>query len=316
MRVAVGDLEVFVLRTGRFRLDGGAMFGVVPRPLWERLAPPDERNRIRLGLNCLLVRDRARERDVVVDTGIGSKWDAKSREMYAIEDDPGIARAVAACGVAAERVKCVFNTHLHFDHAGGNTVRVEEQGGRDGGKGTGDGSKGDGGKGDGGRGTGEGGPAGLRLTFPNAEYVVQRGNFFEEARVAHELRRASYLPENFEPVYEAGRFRFLEGDGEAWPGVRGVVTGGHQRWHMAALVESGGEKLLFPADIVPTAAHVTPTWIMAYDHFPLETLEAKKRLLAQAVAGRWLLVLEHEPDAPLGRVARDGAKFRWEPVAA
>jgi glyoxylase-like metal-dependent hydrolase (beta-lactamase superfamily II) len=284
MRIQVGDIEVTLLRTGCFRLDGGAMFGVVPRPLWEKLAPPDARNRIGLGLNCLLVRGPGLPGSgVVVDTGIGSKWDAKGREIYAIEDDPGIEGALAAEGVRAEEVREVLLTHLHFDHAGGNTRRGAD-----------------------------GRPV---ATFPNARYHVSRGNLEEEALSPIELRKASYLPENWEPIRAAGRLALVEGtESEVFPGITLAVTGGHQRWHCMVLVRSRGETLAFTGDLIPTAAHLQPPWIMAYDHYPLETLARKKELLPRAASERWTLVLEHEPAHPAGRVAQDGARFRWEPL--
>lgn len=285
MRFPLGGLELHVLRTGRFRLDGGAMFGVVPRPLWAKVAPPDERNRIALGLNCVLARGVGGGiGDVVVDTGIGDKWDAKGRDIYGIENDPGIAGALERVGVAPRDVRHILNTHLHFDHAGGNTFRAAD-------------------------GT-------VAPTFPGARYVVQRGNLFEEARSPIELRKASYLPENFEPIVEAGRFDLIEGDREVYDGISVIVTGGHQKWHQAVLFESRGRRAIFLGDIVPTAAHVNPPWIMAYDHYPLDTLRAKKDLLGRAADERWLVILEHEPQTPAGRVARDGAKFRFEPLEA
>jgi len=283
VRCRVGELEVHVLRTGRFRLDGGAMFGVVPRPIWEKLCPPDERNRIELGLNCLHVR-AADGRSVVVDTGIGRKWDAKSREIYAIEDDPGIVLALERdAGVRADEVDLVVNTHLHFDHAGGNTVALEPGGS-------------------------------LAPTFPRARYVVQRGNLEEEALAPNELRRASYLPENFMPLVERGLMDLVEGDREVAPGISVLVTGGHQRYHQAVIVASRGERAIFLGDLVPTAAHVQPPYIMGYDHYPLETLAKKKELLERAALDGWLVIFEHEPRLPAGRLARDGKRFRFEPL--
>jgi glyoxylase-like metal-dependent hydrolase (beta-lactamase superfamily II) len=279
MRFRLGDLTLDLLRDGRFRLDGGAMFGVVPKPLWEKKAAPDPRNRIDLALRPLLVRGGGRT--TLVDTGIGEKWDAKHRDMYAIERAPGIERELQAAGVAAEEVDLVVNTHLHFDHAGGNTVRAAD-------------------------GT-------LRLAFPRARYVVQRGNLLEEALAPNELRRASYLPENFAPVRDAGRFDLVEGDREVAPGISVVVTGGHQKWHQAVMIESRGERAIFFGDLVPTAAHVNPPFIMAYDHYPLETLAKKKDLLGRAADEGWLVLLEHEPETPAGRVFRDGERFRFEP---
>jgi glyoxylase-like metal-dependent hydrolase (beta-lactamase superfamily II) len=282
MRFRLGDLRLDLLRDGRFRLDGGAMFGVVPKVLWEKKAAPDPKNRIELGLNCLLVRGGGRT--ALIDTGIGEKWDAKNREIYGIERVPGIQHELRGAGVAEDEVDLVVNTHLHFDHAGGNTVRRPD-------------------------GT-------LEIAFPRARYVVQRGNLLEEAQRPNELRRASYLPENFAPIEAAARFDLVEGDVEVAPGLSVVVTGGHQKWHQAVLLESRGERAIFFGDLVPTAAHVNPPFIMAYDHYPLETLAVKKDLLGRAADGRWLVFLEHEARDPVGRVARDGERFRWEPCAA
>ena len=282
MRYRLGHLDLAILRDGHFRLDGGAMFGVVPKPLWEKKSPPDARNRIDLGLNCLLVRGGGRT--ALVDTGIGDKWDAKHRDIYGIERAPGIEAGLRDLGLAADEVDLVVNTHLHFDHAGGNTVAAAD-------------------------GT-------LRLAFPRARYVVQRGNLLEEALAPNELRRASYLPENFAPVREADRFDLVEGDVEVAPGISVVVTGGHQKWHQAVIVESAGQRAIFLGDLVPTAAHVNPPFIMAYDHYPLETLAKKKELLGRAAEGGWLVVLEHERGVPAGRVHRDGERFRWEPISA
>ncbi len=279
MRFQIGDITLDLLRTGRFRLDGGAMFGVVPRPLWVKKAPPDARNRIPLGLNCLLLRTAGRV--VLVDTGIGDKWDEKRRDIYGIETEPGLEREIRRAGAAPEDIHTVLDTHLHFDHAGGNTRALP------------DGS--------------------VVPAFPGARYVVQRGNLFEEALRPNERRRASYVAENFAPIEERGLFDLIEGDVEVEPGVRVVVTGGHQRFHQVVIVESRGEAAVFLGDIVPTAAHVDPPWIMAYDDFPQETLERKKDLLGQAADRGWLVILEHEPERPAGRVFRDGDRFRYEP---
>jgi glyoxylase-like metal-dependent hydrolase (beta-lactamase superfamily II) len=279
VRYRVGDYELHLLRTGRFRLDGGSMFGIVPKPLWERQAPADARNRIGLAMNCLLVRGAGET--VVIDAGAGDKYDAKAREMFALETEPAVWGACSAAGAAPDEIDRVILTHLHFDHAGGGTRR------------TADGT--------------------LAPTFPNARYVVQRGNLEEEALT--QGARGTYYPENWEPLLAAERLDLLEGDTTLAPGISTIVTGGHQKYHQAVKIESRGERALFPCDLVPTAAHVNPPWIMAYDHYPLETLAAKRALLGAAADERWLLFLCHEVEAPVGRVARDGAKFRWEPVA-
>ncbi|MFC1705689.1 MBL fold metallo-hydrolase [Planctomycetota bacterium] len=277
----IGKLRLDLLRDGSFRLDGGAMFGVVPRPLWERKKPPDDRNRVNLALNCLLV--RGPERTVLIDTGIGDKWNDKLRDIYAIDRSPGIEAELQRVGVAAEDIDLVVLSHLHFDHAGGNT-RLRADGAYE--------------------------PA-----FPRARYVVQKGHLLEEALVSSELRRASHLPENFVPIKELDRFDLVEGDCEVAPGISTVLTGGHQKFHQAVRIEGGGKTVLFPADLVPTAAHLPPPYIMAYDHFPLDTLAMKKRLLSLAAANDWILVLEHEDQNPVGCVVRDGKSYSWEPVA-
>jgi glyoxylase-like metal-dependent hydrolase (beta-lactamase superfamily II) len=280
MHIDLGGVTVDVLRDGTFRLDGGAMFGVVPRALWERRKPADERNRVRLGLNCLLVRGAGPV--TLVDTGIGAAWDDKRRDIFGIDRTPGIEAELARCGVAAAEVELVVNTHLHFDHAGGNTV--EQEGGA------------------------------FRPAYPNARYAVQRGNLEDEARSPHELRRASYLPHTFEPIAEQGCWELLEGDAELASGLEVALTRGHALFHQSVIVRGRAETLFYPGDLIPTAAHLDPPWIMAYDHEPLRTLENKKRWLPRAADEGWICVLEHEAEEPVGRVVRDGKRYRWEPL--
>ncbi|RME74683.1 MAG: MBL fold metallo-hydrolase [Planctomycetota bacterium] len=282
MRIELGGLTVDVLSDGRFSLDGGAMFGVVPRVLWERRKPADERHRIRLGLHCLLVRSEAGP-VTLVDTGIGAAWDDRRREIFAIDRVPGIEAELARCGLGPQDVELVVCTHLHFDHAGGNTRALED---------------------------GRFVPA-----FPNARYVVQRGNLEQEARRPNELRRASYLPHTFEPIAEAGLWELVEGDVELWPGLEVVRTRGHAIHHQSVVVRGRERSLFYPADLIPTAAHLDPPWIMAYDHEPLETLANKKRWLERLEDERWVCVLEHEAEQPVGRVVRDGRRYRWQPLA-
>lgn len=280
MSLELGEIRVDLVPDGTFKLDGGAMFGVVPRPVWERRKPPDERGRIHLALNCLLVQSGGQT--ILVDTGIGDHFSHKQRDIYAIDRTPGIGRSLADLGLAPEAIDTVIITHLHFDHAGGATRRLAD--GR------------------------------LVPTFPNARYVVQRGHLEEEARERNELRRASYLPHTYEPIAAAGRFELVEGDAEIAPGVSVLVTGGHQRYHQAVMVRGGGRTVFYPADLIPTAAHVQPPFIMAYDHYPLDTLATKKRLLAQAAAQGWIVVLEHETDRPVGEVVAENGRFGWRPL--
>jgi glyoxylase-like metal-dependent hydrolase (beta-lactamase superfamily II) len=271
----VGRLTCHALEAGRQHLDGGAMFGVVPKPLWARRAVPDERNRIPLALRCLLVEHDAGL--VLVDTGLGNKESAKFTDIYGVENAGRDGRtrledALAELGHGPAEVRWVINTHLHFDHAGGNTYRDAA--------------------------------GAVHVAFPQARYVVQQGEL-DFARHPNERTGASYLPPNFEPV----RFTFVAGEAEVLPGIRCLPTPGHVPFHQSILVESGGERACFLADVVPTAAHLPLPWIMGYDVEPLVTLESKRRLYARAEAEGWLLVFEHDPTVVAGRLGRDGAGF-------
>ena len=272
---SVGRLRCHLLETGRQHLDGGAMFGVVPKPLWERRIPPDARNRIPLALRCLLV-----EHDdglVLVDTGIGDKDDAKFREIYGVDNLAADGRtrleeALATLGHGVDDVRWVVNTHLHFDHAGGDTRRD---------------------------------PSGeLRPTFPRARYVVQRGEL-EFAGHTNERTAGSYLPANIAGI----DFQLLDGEAEVLPGIRCLPTPGHVPFHQSVLIESGGERACFLADLVPTSAHLPLPWIMGYDLEPLVTLETRRRLYGRAEAEAWRLCFEHDPVVAAGRLVREGKGF-------
>jgi glyoxylase-like metal-dependent hydrolase (beta-lactamase superfamily II) len=272
----VGGLRCHTLEGGRQRLDGGAMFGVVPKPLWERRIPADERNRIPLGLRGLLV--ETRDELVVIETGLGNKEDEKFLKIYGVENrapaewaaPDRLQAAIRHAGFSPEDVTVVVNTHLHFDHAGGNTYRDEE--GR------------------------------LRISFPNARYFVQRGEW-EYAHHTNERTRASYLPYNYDPVEAEGRFTFLDGEADVVPGISVLPTPGHTPHHQSVLVRSAGETACFLADLVPTMAHLPLPWIMGYDVEPLVTLESKRALLGRALQERWLLVSTHDPAIPWGYLA-------------
>jgi glyoxylase-like metal-dependent hydrolase (beta-lactamase superfamily II) len=266
----VGHLTCHALEGGMQHLDGGAMFGVVPKALWERRIPADERNRIPLALRCLLV-----EHDdglVLIDTGIGNKENDKFRDIYGVDNAGKNGRtkledALADLGHRPEDIKWVINTHLHFDHAGGNTT-----------------------------------PEGL--AFPRAQYVVQRREL-EFARHTNERTAGSYLAHNFERV----PFQLIDGATEVLPGIRAIPTPGHVPYHQSLLVESGGEKACFIADLVPTSAHLPLPWIMGYDLEPLVTLETRRRIYQRAEAEGWLLVFEHDPTIVSGRLGHDGKGF-------
>ncbi len=265
----VGGLTVHAVEAGLQRLDGGAMFGVVPKPLWEKRIPADERNRIPLALRCLLVETPSAL--VLVDTGIGNKEDPKFLDIYGVENAGNPTRledGLRSLGFEPEDVEIVVSTHLHFDHAGGNTVREDGE---------------------------------VRPAFPRARYVAQRGEF-EFAHRRSERIRASYLAPNFDPLVEAGLLDLVEGETVVTEGVRLLPTPGHTPHHQSVLLESGGERACFLADVCPTAAHLPLPWIMGYDLEPLVTLETKRRLWERALREEWLLIFEHDPRVPWGRL--------------
>ncbi len=281
-----GRWTVHAIQAGGQQLDGGAMFGVVPKPLWDRKLPADERNRIPMGMRCLLIEHEAGL--VLIDTGAGHKETEKFYGIYGVENSPEQAGAPAdpgptaleagirAAGFTPDDIRYVVNTHLHFDHAGGNTVRDPD-------------------------GT-------VRAAFPNAQYIVQRGEY-DYARSANERTSASYFADNYEPLHEAGMFAFAEGEGELLPGLRLIPTPGHTPHHQSVLLTDGDAALCFLGDVVPTQWHLPLPWIMGYDVEPLVTLESKRWLLARALEERWTLVFEHDAHVAWGTVAFDGRGY-------
>jgi len=274
----LGEIEVRFLHSGNFYLDGGSMFGVVPKTLWEKKAPPDERNRIRLATNSLLV--RAPGKTIVVETGNGAKWDAKLRNIYGIGEGDGLQAALGKTGVKPEEVDLVINTHLHFDHAGGNTRPVQA---RD-------------------------VPA-----FPRAKYLVQRAEL-QHAMHPTERDRASYFPDRFVPITEAGQWQLVEGDVEILPGISVVRIPGHNENIQAVKISGGGKTLLFVADLIPTRHHLPLPWIMAFDLYPMQTLETKRRRIAEIIQGGWIVVFGHDPELPAATLHESDGKIEFEPV--
>jgi len=272
----VGDARVTVLHDGTIALDGGAMFGVVPRVVWEKRDPPDERNRVTLGLNVALIESGGQR--VLVDTGMGERWSEKEVRMYRIDRSTTLVGGLRARGLGPEDIDVVVNTHLHFDHAGGNT---RAEGGR------------------------------VVPAFPRARYIVQRGEW-DDATHPHERSRASYRADDFLPVAEAGQLDLIDGEAEVAPGVRAVRVGGHTTHHQMVVVESGGETLVVPTDLLPTASHLPLPFVMGYDLFPVATLEAKRKLLDAAVEGGWRILFYHDPRTAVGRVRRDGEAYTLE----
>ena len=263
----LGDFTVQVINDCYIGLDGGAMFGVVPRPLWERKIRPNGKNRIRLATNCLYLDTGGKK--VLVNTGVGEKVDAEFKEQYTVERGKGLVGELARQGVEPEEIDLVINTHLHFDHCGGNTC-FDQQGN-------------------------------IRSTFPRARYLVQREEY-EGALPDTARNRASYFPADFQPLLESGQLELLDGNTEILPGISVEVVPGHTRGMQCVKITSQGQTLYHPSDLLPTSHHVRFAWVMAYDLFPLETLENKKKVVAQAAAEHWLMLFEHDPDVPLAYI--------------
>jgi glyoxylase-like metal-dependent hydrolase (beta-lactamase superfamily II) len=278
--IQLGDIRVDVLQDGRFALDGGAMFGVVPRALWERTDPPDAENRVTLALNVALVESGGRR--ILVDTGLGDKWEERERRRYRIDRSSTLLDELRRRGLAPEDIDVVINTHLHFDHAGGNTRLVDGR---------------------------------ARPTFPRARYVVQMGEW-EDATRPHERSRASYLEADFVPLAEARQLDTIQGEQELAPGVRVVPVGGHTAYHQMVVLEGGGETLAIPTDLLPTASHLPLAYGMGYDLFPVGILEAKRRLLARASEENWRLLFYHDPRVPLGRVEQTRGRYQLRQAVA
>jgi glyoxylase-like metal-dependent hydrolase (beta-lactamase superfamily II) len=271
-----GDYRVEVIPDCEFRLDGGAMFGVVPRNLWARACPPDEQNRIRLNMNCLFIEGHGER--ILIDTGIGDKWSEKHRAMYAIDRQRSFGASLREiAGVEPEDITIVINTHLHFDHAGGNTK--------------------------------SGGTGASVAAFPQARYFVSRAEY-EHAESPTERDRASYLPDNWRPLKELGKLELKEAEYEVVPGLRMETYAGHNRSMQCARLEQGSQTLFSFADLVPMRSHVPFAWIMGFDLYPVETLEAKQKLLPQAARENWTCLFYHDPDEPFGRIVEDERKFR------
>lgn len=282
----LGRFELAAVDAGTFWLDGGAMFGVVPRPLWQRSAPPDAENRVRLALRPLLVVDNCANppRRILIDTGLSDKLPVQLVDrLHAEPPQGGLRGAIQRAGVDPDSITDVILTHLHFDHAGGATTRASGR---------------------------------LMPTFPRATYHVQR-RALKWAEHAPEKDRRSYHPEDYEPLATSGVLHLLDGPCELFEGISLVMSEGHTVGLQLPLIDGGDDgKVLYCADIIPTRAHVALTWIMAFDLYPLTTLEEKRLLLAQGIQEGWTLFFEHDPIVQACRLAeRDGQVVASEPVA-
>jgi len=274
----LGEFELHAVNDGFFRLDGGAMFGIVPKPVWQKAAPPDERNRIRLSLTTLLIRTGTK--NVLVDTGLGDKHDARFLDLYGVQRTSPLPRALARAGITPEEIDFVILSHLHFDHAGGATVRRGNE---------------------------------VVPTYPKATYIIQEG-MWTEALDPNPRTKGSYMQDDFLPLEKSNRVKFVRGEEEVVPGVRVRLTGGHVKHHQIVVAESGGRKAVYWADLMPTTAHLKPAWVMGYDLYPHDVAALKERWLEEAVRERWVNVFEHDPEVAMAYVVRDEKGFRAETI--
>ncbi len=273
--ITIGDIQVTVVSGGRMRLDGGNMFGVVPRVMWERVSPPDEQHRILLDTNCMLV--RTPDSLGLIDTGYGGKAAPKIRQRYALEDGTPLTRNLAAHGVSLDEIDWVILTHLHFDHAGGCTYRDADRR--------------------------------LQLTFPRARHFVQRNEWDDAVGDLPELV-GSYFADDFKPIADAGLLELVDGMSQIVRGVTTQLTGGHTRGHQLVMLLSGDESAVLPGDICPTTAHLETFWTMAYDQSLLDVRRVKPGILNDIVAHNRIALFSHDPRTPAARLARD-ADGQW-----
>lgn len=278
VRRTLGRLDLVTLSDGFLHFDGGAMFGSVPRTLWQKRLPPDDRNRVPLGLRPLLVRG---ERTLLIDAGCGDKMDAKSSDIYGLERAYHLEHSLAEAGVSAGDIDLVVASHLHWDHVGGFTSRRED--GR------------------------------VVPRFPNARYIAHRREW-DDATHPHERNRASYFAENFVPLADAGVLDLVDDNAELMPGVRLRRSGGHTAHHQVVMIESGGETAVFTADMYPTSVHVPEPWLMGYDLYPMDTLAFKRAFAREAVEREYLIFFEHDPSLAAGIIRESGGKRTVERV--
>ena len=289
-----GDYRVEVIPDTEFRLDGGAMFGVVPRVVWERVSPPDDKNRIRMNMNCVFI-DTGRDK-ILIETGIGEKWSPKQTEMYGIIREKPLAQTLfEKTGCATDDITIVINTHLHFDHAGGNTILSEPPAVA------------------GGLANAEGQQQSVVPQFPNARYLVSASELAHAAN-PHERDRASYLPENWEPLKQTGQLEPMPDEYEPIPGLKLQTARGHSETMQTWRLDRGGQTLFGFADLIPTRHHVPLPWVMSYDLYPTETLAFKKAILPKAVAEKWLCLFYHDLEHPICRLLEKDGKIAAKPT--
>lgn len=269
----IGKYEIHAIETGRFKLDGGAMFGIVPKTIWDKLNPSDDKNRIELALRTLLI--IGDDKKILVDTGIGKKWEGKYIDIYGIDHTKyTLENSLEKLGLRTSDITDVILTHLHFDHAGGATKSEDGI---------------------------------LKPTFENATYYVQKRNL-DLAMNPNEKDRASYLPENFVPLIEFNQLEIVDGEFEIFDGIELIISNGHTFGQQLVKVSDGEKTIVYCGDLIPTSSHIPIPYVMAYDLQPLVTMEEKKKLLKKAVEENWILFFEHDPYADCATV-KMGKKY-------
>jgi glyoxylase-like metal-dependent hydrolase (beta-lactamase superfamily II) len=266
-RLTLGDFELTAVSDGIYKLDGGAFFGVVPKAMWQKRVPADENNHVPTGLNSIVV--RTGHRTLLIETGIGNKLPDRLIKIYG--QPAQLIDNLQAAGVAPDEVDVVINTHLHFDHCGWNTVRNGDK---------------------------------VVPTFPKAKYYVQEGEW-QHGRRQHERDAISYISANYDPLIQNGQMQLLHGDQEIFPGIFVKIFPGHTQNMQAVILKSGGKTACYISDLIPTTAHLDLTWVMAFDLFPLQTIESRKSYYAQAIPEKWLTMFTHDPTVPWAYVEKD-----------
>jgi len=266
-RMHLTDFELTAVSDGLYRLDGGAFFGIIPKRMWSKKVQADENNLVSVGLNSILV--RTGKQTILIETGIGNKLSEKMQKIYG--QPAKLLENLSAAGVSPEEIDIVINSHLHFDHCGWNTMR---QGGK------------------------------VVATFPKATYYAPEGEWLHGHQQL-ERDAISYIGENYDPVVESGQMKLLRGDQEIVPGVSVKVFAGHTETMQAIILQSGGKTACYISDLIPTTAHLDLTWGMAFDLFPVQTIESKKKYYARAIVEKWVTMFTHDPQVPWGYVEKD-----------
>ncbi len=275
----LGRFEIYPVLDGFFRLDGGAMFGVIPKVLWEKTNPPDENNRILLALRCCLI--NTGKELVLIDTGIGDKNNQKFTDIYQVKKEINLEKSLSAIGVSPNDINIVIDTHLHFDHCGGNT-KIDANGK-------------------------------IVPSFPNARYIIQKAEW-ESANNPDRRSRASYLKENFQPLKEANLLELVDGDCKITEGIEVIKTSAHTFGHQVVKVSSENKTLIYWADLIPTSSHLNLPYLMSYDLFPIQTMEQKERLLNQALKENWVSFFEHDPQIAMAYLTQEENKIKIKTI--